>query len=281
MHQARKLVGLARRDRVAVSHVQRIAGLPHVQARHGTPGAADHVERALPQRLHDRLARQRLAHDLLGLVEIVPGGVGEREPPEGKRHALPDLAAFDVDQFERAAAEIADDAVGAVNSGDDAERGKPRFLLARKHLDRHAAGGLGLSDERGTVLGLAHGGGGDRIDFFDLHHVAERPKAPQRAERLLDRVGRQPAFRSNLAAEAAENLLVEDRSGAADQPLVDDEADGVGADVDDGDRTNVRQPAVGFERRRFSRDRRGGRGSEEKSSLRDLPRPDRLGFVMK
>ena len=66
-------------------------------------------------------------------------------------------------------------------------------------------------------------------------------------------------------AEAAENFLVEDRGGTADQAFVDDEADGVGADVDDGNRTDVRQPAVRFERGRFSRDRRGGRGSEEKS----------------
>lgn len=53
----------------------------------------------------------------------------------------------------------------------------------------------------------------------------------------------------HLAAEPAENLFVEERRQAAGQRLVDDEADGIRSDVDDGNRRSrlarrVREPRV-------------------------------------
>ena len=49
----------------------------------------------------------------------------------------------------------------------------------------------------------------------------------------------------HLAAEAGQHLLVEDRRRAARQPLVDDEAHRVRADVDDRDRRPVVEAALG------------------------------------
>ena len=66
-----------------------------------------------------------------------------------------------VDQFERAAAEIADDAVRLVEARDDAERRKLRLALAGEHLDALAADALGRGDEFGPVVGIAAGGGRD------------------------------------------------------------------------------------------------------------------------
>ena len=72
----------------------------------------------------------------------------------------------------------------------------------------------------------------------------ERAKAHQRRERLVDGVlGEQPG-REHLAAEAGEHLFVEDRRQAAGQPLVDDEADRVRADVDDRHRRAVVDAAL-------------------------------------
>jgi hypothetical protein len=48
----------------------------------------------------------------------------QRQASERQRDAAADAVAVHVDQFERAAAEIADDAVGIVEAGDDAERGQ-------------------------------------------------------------------------------------------------------------------------------------------------------------
>jgi len=70
------------------------------------------------------------------------------------------LVAAHVDQFERAAAEIADDAVGLVNARDDAERRQPGFHRARQDFDRDAADPFGLGDEVRSVGGVAARGGG-------------------------------------------------------------------------------------------------------------------------
>ena len=56
---------------------------------------------------------------------------------------------------------------------------------------------------------------------------------------LLDRVGGEQPGRLHLAAEAGQHLFVEDRRRAAGQPLVDDEAHRVRADIDDRDRRPV------------------------------------------
>ena len=47
----------------------------------------------------------------------------QRQASERQRHAAANAVAVHVDQFQRAAAEIADDAVRLVNAGNDAERG--------------------------------------------------------------------------------------------------------------------------------------------------------------
>ena len=68
--------------------------------------------------------------------------------------------AVHVDQFERTAAEIADNAVGPMQAGNDAERGKLRLALAGEHIrsclrQMRSAGRRDL-----PVLGVAAGGGG-------------------------------------------------------------------------------------------------------------------------
>ena len=50
-----------------------------------------------------------------------------------------DDAAADPDQLEAAAAEIADDAIGVGDAGDDTEARQPRLIIAADHLDAEAA----------------------------------------------------------------------------------------------------------------------------------------------
>ena len=59
----------------------------------------------------------------------------QRQAAERQRHAAADAAALHVDQLERTAAEIADDAVGLVDAGDDAERGQFRLARARQDFE--------------------------------------------------------------------------------------------------------------------------------------------------
>ena len=140
-----------------------------------------------------------------------------------------------VDQLQRAAAEIADDAVGVVNAGHDAECGQLCLARARQDLNRYAADAFGLGDEIGTVAGVAAGGGRDRIDAAYLLYPAERAKTPQRRERLCDGIGRQEAGALNLAAKPAQRFLVEDGDETSRHRLIDDETNRVRTDVDNGD----------------------------------------------
>ena len=74
--------------------------------------------------------------------------------------------------------------------------------------------------------------------------VGQRDEAADGGQRRGDRLGVEPAARGDAAAEAAQLLLVEERRRRAAEPLVDDEADRVRADVDDGDRpAAVGEPA--------------------------------------
>ena len=74
-----------------------------------------------------------------------------------------------------------------------------------------------------------------------LHRARGSAQAP--ASALHDRVLVEPAGRGDVAAEAAEHLLVVDRRRRARQALVGDEAHRVRADVDDRDR--AARPSAG------------------------------------
>jgi hypothetical protein len=97
--------------------------------------------------------------------------------------------AVHIDEFERAAAEIADHAVGAMHAGDHAECGELRFAPAGQDLDFGADGALGELDERRAILGIADRSGRDGENFLHVHGFAQSAKALERGERVLNRIG--------------------------------------------------------------------------------------------
>ena len=103
------------------------------------------------------------------------------------------MRAVDIDELERAAAEIADHAVGLVHAGNDAERRQLRLARAREHVDLGADDRFGELDEGRAVLGVAAGGRRDREHALCAHGRAQRTVALERPERLLHRVGGQAA----------------------------------------------------------------------------------------
>ncbi len=128
------------------------------------------------------------AHDAFGALQRFVRQVLQRQAAQRQGDAAPDAAAIHVDQFERAAAEIADDAVGIMDAGDDAERGQFGLARPRQDFNGNAADAFGLGDELGTIGGVAAGGSRDRIDAADLLNAAQRAKAPQRRQGLGHRV---------------------------------------------------------------------------------------------
>ena len=83
-----------------------------------------------------------------------------------------------VDQFKRTTAEIADDAVRFVDARRHAERGQPRLPRTGQNVDGAAANTFRLGDEVRPVGRVAARRGGDRMNFTNLHHPAQRLEAP-------------------------------------------------------------------------------------------------------
>jgi hypothetical protein len=227
LHPARERQRLVRRDRIAVHHAQRIVHVRNVQPRQRAPGATDGVERAAAAGLQRAHALQLVRHDPVGTLDRFVRHVLQRKPAERQAHAGADALAVDVDQFERAAAEVADDPVGPVHRRHHTKRRQLCFARTRKDLDPGAENAFALGDEIRSVVGFATGRGRDHIGVADMHDTAEAAKSPQRGQRARNRVRRQQARRMHLTAEAAEDLFVEERRQAARQRLVDDETHGV------------------------------------------------------
>ncbi|MHC2462963.1 hypothetical protein ACVIHD_001975 [Bradyrhizobium embrapense] len=216
-------------------HLERVAALDDVDARQRTPGAADRVEGATATGLELGNAEQFVLDDAFSTLERLVREVLQCKAAERQRHAAAHAVAPDVDQFERAAAEVADDAVRIVHARDDAERRQLRFARSGENLDLGAADALCLGDEVRSVLGVAAGRGRDRVDAADLLDPAQRAKAAQRGERLVDGIGCEQAGALHLASEPAQCLLVEDGDEAARHRLVDHETNRVRADIDHSD----------------------------------------------
>src|SRR5262249_55355280 len=133
----------------------------------------------------------------------------------------------------------ADDAIGLVETRHHAEGGQFRLALAGENIDLGAADAFGLGDKGPAVLCVPARGGRDCPNLCNFHTVAQGAKAPQRRERLLDRVRAQRAGRLPPASEPGDPLLVEDRSGAASEAFIGHEPYGIRADIDYRDRRPV------------------------------------------
>src|SRR5262249_26561890 len=114
----------------------------------------------------------------------------KRKAAERKRNAAARLATFDVDQLERAAAKVTDDAVRLMDAGNNAERGELGFPRSGQNLDGGAADALGGADEVRTVAGVAASRRRDRPYLANMQRVAKRAEAAQRPQRRVDGFGR-------------------------------------------------------------------------------------------
>ncbi len=216
--------------------MQRIALLAHVQAGKRAPGAADRVEGASLAPRQDRRFAERVGDDLLRLLDRFLRPLLEAQPADRKRLALADRIALDVDHLEATAAEVAGDAVRAVNAGDDAERGEPRLLGAGEHVDRHAGDRLDRGDEFAAVRGFARRRRREHVHLLDGKFRRQRLETPDRRKRRGNRLGIQPAARLDAAGKAAQFLLVEERCCRSRQALIGHQPHRVRPDVDHRDR---------------------------------------------
>src|SRR5205085_10393671 len=125
--------------------------------RERAPGAADRVKATALAALEHRRLAQRLADDLLGFLQGPLGQIQQREAAERQGYSAAQGLPMHIDQFERAAAKIADDAIRAIEARDHAERGISRLLLAGQNLDALAADAFGRGDELRPIVGVTAG----------------------------------------------------------------------------------------------------------------------------
>ena len=148
--------------------------------------------------------------------------------------ALADAVVLHLDRLEAAAAEVADQAGRPVEAGDHAETREVGLLGAAQqpHLK---ARGLGDRRDQGlAVAGAAHRLGREHVDARHLHRVADRAEAAAGLDGARKaRLAEPPRLRKALA-EPTERLFVEPRERRSPELLINHEAHGVRADVDDG-----------------------------------------------
>src|SRR5581483_3417824 len=113
--------------------MERVTGLPHVQARQRTPGTTNRVKCpafAMPQHAEPV---EGLLDKFFGLLQRFACNVLQRKPPKGQRHAIAHAPAAYVNQLERAAPEIAHDAIRLVDTRNHTESREIGLTLARKN----------------------------------------------------------------------------------------------------------------------------------------------------
>ncbi len=139
---------------------------------------------------------------------------------------------------------------------------------------------LDLAHEIGAVLGVADRRRRQHMEARHRNGARQRDEAAQILGREPDAVGMQPAGLVDVAAEAAQHLFVEQHARRAVEPVIDDETQRVGADIDDGDRAAA--AAVRLTPRRRCHDLAGtSRGVWRGRGVKALPRPESEGLVMK
>ena len=173
-------------------------------------------------------------HSRMSLARLL--GIGaDPEHAERHRHRPTRAPLGDVDQLQAAAAEVAGNAVGVGDAGHHAEAGQRRFLLGAQHLAGQAEP-LDPGDQVGAVAGVARRGGGDDVGGDRAHVVDEQLEPPERLQRVIARLVGDRAGFGQAGAEPGQHLFVEDRERHPLRARINDEANRVGADVDDRDR---------------------------------------------
>ena len=197
---------------------------------------ANRVESPSGQPLRDTGGSQCLTNDLHRGARRASRRVHQGEAAKRQARPLARVRPFYINQFERAAAKIADDAIRLHDPGDDPMGRKFRFPAARQKRDRSPDGRRSRSEKFGAIRGIAGSGGCKNMQILDAHDFAQDPETPQSRERLFDAALRKLAGGRDALAERAKRFLIEDRPGRAAQTLIDDEADRVRSNVDDRDR---------------------------------------------
>ncbi len=197
------------------------------------PAAADGIEHGIGQRGRQAIGQHRV-DAALGVIDALLQQRLDRQGAERQADpALADVIVQRLGHLQAAAAHVADEAHRSEEPRDHAEGRETGLLGATEDPDGEAALGRDRGREIGTVAGPPHRFGGGRVDPLDPHGVRYGPEASHRLDGPAEVLGRDGPRLGQALAEAAQGFLVEARQRRPGQFVVDDEADGVRADIDD------------------------------------------------
>ena len=168
---------------ILVDDRQWMARHPDVDLRQRPPRSTHHVKGlalafARPLNLVERLRDERPQRAAVALAYCI-----QLQRSDRQADAVAHLAVRHPDQFQAAAAQIADHAIGKGNARHEAHCGPARFSFPIDHLDHQPAFGGDPIDERLPVFRLAHGCGGDSAYIGDPHRPHQRGKAAKPGHR--------------------------------------------------------------------------------------------------
>ena len=260
-----------RRHAIEMGDRQRIIRQRHVDPRQRAPRPADQIEWP-PAPIEIAFAKCRADH-LLRLLAALGIGLDPKHS-ERQRQAMPGVAAVDLDQFQAAAAKIADQPRRA---GDPVQY--PLAGVARLvGLADHPAGQSDrahFAHEVGAVGGLAHRRGRNHPDGSHMHVVEQSAEALQRPDRARSSLGRKRLAPTDSLAQAGQHFLIVQSVARPRRPGIDHQPHRVRSDVDDRNAV-ARGRTLALQRPRSKRSL-----GTFRPLFKAWPRPDKLGLAMK
>ncbi len=140
------------------------------------------------------------------------------------------------DHIEAAATQIGDKAAGAGDAGQYAFGSETSFLFARQDADRAAPCRFGSSHKFLTIAGVPRCRRCNGLADIDTMRLGQHAKSAQCLKRKCDAFVVEFAGRHHVATDGADRFFVVNNCRRPRQAFVDDQADGIRTDVDDGDR---------------------------------------------
>ncbi len=213
--------------------------LLHMNTRDRAPRAADRVETRIFQPPEPACAFEMAIDDVLQRALVI-GLFHQPQRPDRQGRNIAHPAVADRGKLDTAAAEIADHTRGIGNASQHAKRREPSLFRTRKNTHADGEALLDVVDEFGAVLGIAHRCRCQHIDARRAGGAGQRDEALQIGLGERDTLGAQPIGLLETAAEAAHDLLVEQRPRRAARPVIDNEAERIRTDIDDRNTIGLR-----------------------------------------
>ena len=217
-----------------MQHLQRIADPLHVEPRDRPPRAPDEEQPRRPAPAPPRrsaLTPLRIALSRLSSSAMSASCSG----PSGEVRAGGIVARVDPRQLHRGAAHVADQPLGVRPAEQHPLRRQPRLLRPLATCSCNPVSRSIWSQKAGPSSASRTAAVATAIIPDSSIRAGQRREAVQGRPRPLPALGAEPPGVGQPGPEAAEHLLVVEIGRASRHAVEDDEADGIGPDVDDPD----------------------------------------------